>query len=268
MPKCPRHSRKVSKTRCFNNQDVVVHRTPNRCPNGSRKTSKNRCFDDNDNEIMFPNASPLYAPNSQNSYVPGSQSPPYVPSPLYAPNSPNSYVPGSQSPPYVPVHPGNLALQNPIPPSIHTIPPYMLNHIQRFMGPETTRGYMNPQTFAMLPQYVPSIGRMMFNFFYIGDNPKINNKTISYNNLRRLGLDMISYRTMMFNLFKEQVRQSYLINKVRPIPLTPPEEQLYKYKLDTMIAFYGMGIPNRAQTLLYLEDTTGLVQPPQLIRVY
>jgi hypothetical protein len=127
---------------------------------------------------------------------------------------------------------------------------------------------MRPQELAMLPQYVPTIGRMMFNFFYIGDKPKINKQTISYTNLRRLGLDMISYRTMMFNLFKEQVRQSYLANKIRPIPLTPQEEQLYKYKLDTMIAFYGMGIPNRAQTLLYLEDTTGVVQPPQLIRVY
>ena len=64
------------------------------------------CFDDNDNEIM--------------------------PSP-YAPNSQNSYVPGSQSPPYVPIPP------SPPTPSIHTIPPYMLNHIQRFVGPETTR---------------------------------------------------------------------------------------------------------------------------------
>jgi hypothetical protein len=72
----------------------------------------------------------------------------------------------------------------------------------------------------------------------------------------------------MFNLFKEQVRQSYLANKIRPVPLTPQEEQLYKIKLDTMIAFYGMGIPHRAQTLLYLEDTTGVVRPPQLIRIY
>ena len=235
MPKCPRNSRKKSKTHCFNEHDVVVHRTPGRCPRGSRKTPKGRCFDDNDNEIML-NASPLYAPNSQNSYVPGSQSPPYIPNPPQA--------------------------------SIHTIPPYMLNHIQRFVGPETTRGYMNPQELVMLPQYVPTIGRMMFNFFYNGDKPKINKKTISYANLRRLGLDIVSYRTMMFNLFKEQVRQSYLANKIRPIPLTPQEEQLYKYKLDTMIAFYGMGIPNRAQTLLYLEDTTGTVQPPQLIRIY
>ena len=245
MPKCPRGSRKKSNTRCFNEHDVVVHRTPGRCPRGSRKTPKRRCFDDYDNEIML-SASP------------------------YAPNSPNSYVPGSQSPPYIPVHPGNLGLQanRPIPASIHTIPPYMLNHIQRFVGSETTRGYMNPQELAMLPQYVPTIGRMMFNFFYIGDKPKINKQTISYTNLRRLGLDMISYRTMMFNLFKEEVRHSYLANKIRPIPLTPQEEQLYKAKLDTMIAFYGMGIPNRAQTLLYLEDTTGTVQPPQLIRVY
>ena len=239
MPKCPRNSRKKTKTHCFNEHDVVVHRTPGRCPRGSRKTSKNRCFDDNDNEIM---PSP-YAPNSQNSYVPGSQSPPYVP--------------------------GNLGLQaTQRPASIHTIPPYMLNHIQRFVGPETTRGYMNPQTLAMLPQYVPSIGRMMFNFFYIGDKPKINKKTVSYNNLRHLGLDIVSYRTMMFNLFKEQIRQSYLTNKLRPLPLTPQEEQLYKHKLDVMIAFYGMGIPNRAQTLLYLEDTTGTVRPPQLIRIY
>ena len=244
MPKCPRGSRKKSNTRCFNEHDVVVHRTPGRCPRGSRKTPKRRCFNDNDNEIML-SASP------------------------YAPNSPNSYVPGSHSPPYVPARPENLALQANRPtPSIHTIPPYMLNHIQRFVGPETTRGFMRPQELAMLPQYVPTIGRMMFNFFYIGDKPKINKQTISYTNLRRLGLDMISYRTMMFNLFKEQVRQSYLANKIRPIPLTPQEEQLYKYKLDTMIAFYGMGIPNRAQTLLYLEDTTGVVQPPQLIRVY
>ncbi len=256
MPKCPRGSRKKSNTRCFNNNDEVVIRTPGRCPRGSRKTSKTRCFDDNDNEIM---TSP-YAPNSENSYVPGSQSPPYVPSP-----SP-PYIPSSSSSP----RPGNLALQaNQGPPaSIHTIPPYMLNRIQGFVGPETTRGYMRPQTLAMLPQYVPSIGRMMFNFFYIGDKPKINKKTVSYSNLRRLGMDIVYYRTMMFNLFKEEVRQSYLANKIRPIPLTPQEEQLYKIKLDTMIAFYGMGIPHRAQTLLYLEDTTGLVRPPQLIRIY
>ena len=219
--RCPRHSRKKSKTRCFNNHDVVVTRTSGRCPNGSRKTSKNRCFNDNDNELIF-------TPNS-----------PYVPE---RPPSP----------------PG-------LPPSIHTIPPYMLNHIQRFVGPETTRGYMNPQTLAMLPQIVPSLGRMMFDFLYIGNKPKINKNTISYNNLRRMGLDIVTYREMMFTLFKEHVRNSYLIHKIHPIPLTPHEEQIYKYKLDTLIAFYGMGVPNRAETLLYLEDTTGVVSPPSVI---
>jgi hypothetical protein len=141
----------------------------------------------------------------------------------------------------------------------------MLNHIQRFVGPETTRGYMNPQTLAMLPQIVPSLGRMMFDFLYIGNKPKINKNTISYNNLRRMGLDIVTYREMMFTLFKEHVRNSYLIHKIHPIPLTPHEEQIYKYKLDTLIAFYGMGVPNRAETLLYLEDTTGVVSPPSVI---
>ena len=59
MPKCPRKSRKVSKTRCFNDNDVVIYRTPGRCPKGSRKTSKNRCFDDNDNEINHANPANL-----------------------------------------------------------------------------------------------------------------------------------------------------------------------------------------------------------------
>ena len=53
MQKCPRDSRKKSKTRCFNDNDVVVHRTPGKCPKKSRKISKERCFDDNDNEITF-----------------------------------------------------------------------------------------------------------------------------------------------------------------------------------------------------------------------
>jgi len=73
MPKCPRDSRKKSKTRCFNDNDVVVHRTPGKCPKRSRKISKNRCFDDNDNEMMFrssarylenPNSSQLNPSNS------------------------------------------------------------------------------------------------------------------------------------------------------------------------------------------------------------
>ena len=53
MPKCPRDLHKKSKTLCFNDNDVVVHRTPGKCPKKTRKISKNRCFDDKDNEIMF-----------------------------------------------------------------------------------------------------------------------------------------------------------------------------------------------------------------------
>ena len=264
--RCPRKSRKKSKTRCFNEHDVVVHRTPGRCPRGSRKTSKTRCFDEHDNEIIFTPPNSLYAPNSQNSYVPGSQSPPYVPSP-YAPNSPNSYVPGSQSPPYVPVHPGNLALQaNQGPqPSIHTIPPYMLNHIQRFVGPETTRGYMNPQELAMLNQNIPSIGHMMFNFlfpnkfFYPGGEPRIKNIThLSYDEFQL-------YKKQMFDLFKDYVRQTYIANKVKPIPLTPQEEQLYKAKLDTMVVCFKHGHPLRDDSFLFLVDTTGTVPRPRIL---
>ena len=243
MPKCPKGSRKKSNTRCFNEHDVVVHRTPGRCPRGSRKTPKRRCFDDYDNEIM---PSPLYAPNSQNSYVPGSQSPPYI-------------VPPS------PVHPGNLALQaNPPKPSIHTIPPYMLNHIQRFMGPETTRGYMRPNNFAMLTQ-APSIGHMMFDFlfpnkfFYPGGEPRIQNIThLTYDELQL-------YKNQMFDLFKDYVRQTYIANKVKPIPLTPQEEQLYKAKLDTMVRCFRYGHPLRDESFLFLVDTTGTVPRPRIL---
>jgi hypothetical protein len=246
--RCPRKSRKVSKTRCFNDNDVVVHRTPGRCPRGSRKTSKTRCFDDNDNEIIFtPSASPLYAPNSQNSYVPGSHSPPYVPSP---------YAPGSQSPPYVPVRPGNLALQaNPPKPSIHTIPPYMLNHIQRFMGPETTRGYMRPNNFAMLTQ-APSIGRMMFDFLYQGGDERIKQRYTRYKEELRQGQPSLTIRATVFESFKEYVRQTYIANKVKPIPLTLQEEQHYKTKFNTVFSLFFEGIPNRENVLRYLEDTT------------
>jgi hypothetical protein len=201
--------------------------------------------------------SPLYAPNSANSYVPGSQSPPYVPgpSPPYAPNSANSYVPGSQSPPYVPVHPGNLALQANYPTpraSINTIPPYMLNHIQRFMGPETTRGYLRPQTFAMLPQ-TPSIGRMMFDFLYIGGDQRITQRYLAFK-------ELIIYKqyltTRMFEAFKEYVRRTYIANQLKPIPLTPQEEQHYKTKFNIIFSLFFEGIPNRENVLRYLEDTT------------
>ena len=235
MPKCPRKSRKVSKTRCFDDNDVVVHITPGRCPRGSRKTSKTRCFDDNDNEIMS-NASPLYAPNS-----------------------PNSYVPGSQSPPYVPVHPGNLALQanHPIPPrpSIHTIPPYMLNHIQRFMGPETTRGYMRPNNFAMLTQ-APSIGRMMFDFLYQGGDQRIKQRYTRYKEELRQGQPALTIKATVFESFKQYVRQTYIANQLKPIPLTPQEEQHYKTKFNTVFSLFFEGIPNRENVLRYLEDTT------------
>jgi len=239
MSRCPRKSRKVSKTRCFDDNDVVVHRTPGRCPRGSRKTSKNRCFDDNDNEII---SSPLYAPNSANSYVPGSQSPP--------------------SP-----HPGNLALQanHPIPrASIHTIPPYMLNHIQRFMGPETTRGYLRPQTFAMLAK-APSIGRMMFDFLYKGDDQTIKQRYVRYKELcwqpkpqRRLRHKQY-ITSRMFELFKEYVRQTYIANQLKPIPLTHQEEQHYKTKFNTIFSLFFEGIPNRENVLRYLEDTTTVI---------
>ena len=224
MPKCPRHSRKVSKTRCFNDNDVVVHRTPGKCPRGSRKKSKNRCFDDNDDEIIFT-------------------------------------PPGS--PPQSPVNPGNLALQadQPIPQrGIYSIPPYMLNHIQRFVGPDTTR-YMTPQTFAMLNQDIPSIGRMMFDFLYIGNEPRIKRGYIKYTNAENNSVVSNRYRNTIFDLFKDYVRQIYLFNKLKPIPLTQKEEDIYKDKLWQMVILFSMGTPSRKNTLLYLEDTTGRVNP-------
>ena len=234
MPKCPRGSRKKSNTRCFNEHDVVVHRTPGRCPRGSRKTSKTRCFDEHDNEIIFTPPSP-YAPNSPNSYVPGSQSPPYVPSP---------------SP--VPV---NLALQENQGPraSIHTIPPYMLNHIQRFVGPETTRGYMRPNNFAMLTQ-APSIGRMMFDFLYQGGDERIKQRYSRYREELIQGQRCFTIKATMFESFKEYVRQTYIANKLKPIPLT--QEPHYKTKFNTVFPLFFEGIPHRENVLRYLEDTT------------
>ena len=223
MPKCPRHSRKMSKTRCFNDNDVVVHRTPGKCPKKSRKKSKNRCFNDNDDEIMFT-------------------------------------PPGSPS--HSPIHPGNLALQanQPTPQrGIYSIPPYMLNHIQRFVGPETTR-YMTPQTFAMLNRDIPSIGRMMFDFLYIGNEPRIKRGDIKYTNAENAE-NIVTYRNTMFDLFKEHVRQIYLFNKLKPIPLTQKEEGIYKDKLLQMVVLFNMGTPSRKNTLRYLEDTTGKVNP-------
>ena len=217
MPKCPRKSRKVSKTRCFNDNDVVVHRTPGRCPRGSRKTSKNRCFDENDNELMFT-------------------------------------PPGSPSP----VHPGNLALQDPRQ-GINTIPPYMLNHIQRFMGPETTRGYLKPRTFAMLNQNIPSLGHMMFDFLYPGGKPRIKKNYLRH---LRNNAEYVLYQNNMFILFKDYVRQTYIANKLKPIPLTPQEEQLYKAKLDRMIHLFSVGLPDRQETIRFLEDTTGTIRAP------
>ena len=218
MPKCPRGSRKKSNTRCFNEHDVVVHRTPGRCPRGSRKTPKRRCFDDNDNEIM---PSPLYAPNSLNSYVPGSQSPPYIPSPPQA--------------------------------SIHTIPPYMLNHIQRFVGPETTRGYMRPNNFAMLAQ-APSIGRMMFDFLYQGGDERIKQRYSRYREELIQGQRCFTIKATMFESFKEYVRQTYIANQLKPIPLT--QEPHYKTKFNTVFPLFFEGIPHRGNVLRYLEDTT------------
>ena len=60
MPKCPRHSRKVSKTRCFDKNDNVVTRRPGRCPKGSRKTSTRRCFNQDDHEVLRPGQRPIY----------------------------------------------------------------------------------------------------------------------------------------------------------------------------------------------------------------
>ena len=176
-------------------------------------------------------------------------------------------------------NPANLALQanqaNPVPASAK-VRGYTLNTIQRFMGPETTRGYITGQTFAMLNQNIPSLGRMMFDFLYPGKpitqgkippyefkflypggEPRITQSTILpyINNLE-------VYREMMFSLFKKHVRHSYLINKIKPIPLTPHEEQMYKHKLDMMIFYFSVGLPNRKETLLYLEDTTGNVPEP------
>ena len=218
--RCPRHSRKMSKTRCFNDNDVVVHRTPGRCPKGSRKKSKKRCFDDNDNEIIF-------------------------------------------TPPGSPINPGNLALQA-SPPNqprgIYSIPPYMLNHIQGFVGPEPTR-YLTPQTFAMLNQDIPSIGRMMFDFLYIGDEPRIKRGYLKYTNAENSSVAHINHQNKIFDLFKDYVRQTYLFNKLKPIPLTPREEGIYKDKLWQMVVLFSMGTPSRKNTLLYLEDTTGKVNP-------
>ena len=163
------------------------------------------------------------------------------------------------------------------PRGIHSISPYMLHHIQKFVGPETTRGYMRPQTLAMLNQNIPSLGRMMFDFLYPGkpisqdnipyekfkifkyiypggEEPRITQSTILpyINNLE-------VYREMMFTLFKEHVRHSYLINKIKPIPLTPQEEVMYRDKLWQMVGLFMHGIPDRENTLKYLEDTTGKV---------
>jgi len=213
--RCPRKSRKVSKTRCFNDNDEVVHRTPGRCPRGSRKTSTNRCFDDNDNEIMF------------------------TPSPR-----PNR---------------GNLALQanQANHATIHTIPPYMLNHIQRFVGPEMTRnhGYMRPQNFAMLNHKVPSVGRLMFDFLYPNGEPRIKQNAMRH---LRNHVEHKTYHNKLFDLFKEYVLQFYITNNLKPVPLTPDEEELYRYKLYHMVHFvFKYGIPNPAHVLRYLEDTTG-----------
>ena len=132
----------------------------------------------------------------------------------------------------------------------------MLNHIQRFVGPETTR-YMTPQTFAMLNRDIPSIGRMMFDFLYIGNEPRIKRGYIKYTNAENIG----KYQNTIFDLFKEYVRQTYLFNKLKPIPLTQKEEGIYKDKLWQMVVLFNMGTPSRKNTLQYLEDTTGKVNP-------
>ncbi len=227
MPKCPRHSRKVSKTRCFNDNDVVVHRTPGKCPKHSRKKSKSRCFDDNDNEIIF--------------------TPPGSPSPS-------------------PIHPGNIGLQASPPRNlgqargIYSIPPYMLNRIKGFVGPEPTR-YMTPQTFAMLNQKVPSIGRMMFDFLYIDGEPRFKKGYLKYTYAEDSSVTTNKYENAVVESFKDYVRQIYRLNKLKPIPLTPKEEGICKDKLYQMVILFSMGTPSRKNTLLYLEDTTGRVNP-------
>ena len=250
MPKCPRNSRKKSKTRCFNDNDVVVYRTPGRCPRGSRKTSTNRCFDDNDNEIMFtPSASP---PISSESPIP---------------NRGNLALQANHASP-IPNR-GNLALQANHA-SIHTIPPYMLNHIQRFVGPEMTceHGYMRPQTFAMLNQKVPSIGRLMFNFLYPNGEPRIQKNTMRH---LRNHVENTTYHNKLFDLFKDYVRQFYITNNLKPIPLTPHEEEVYRYKLYHLVSYlFKNGIPkNPEHVLRYLEDKTGNnFRAPKMITRY
>jgi hypothetical protein len=250
MPKCPRKSRKVSKTRCFNDNDVVVHRTPGRCPKGSRKKSKNRCFDDNDNEIHsspIPEPAFIFQANPANLALQANHA-----------NPANLALQANHA------NPANLALQanqaNPVPASAK-VRGYMLNHIQRFMGPETSRGYMTGQTFAMLNQDIPSLGRMMFDFLYIGDEPRFKRGCIKYKITENTVVAAIKYQNTLFDLFKDYVRQIYLFNKLNPISLTPQEEVIYKDKLWQMVNLFSMGTPSRENTLLYLEDTTGRVNP-------
>ena len=148
--------------------------------------------------------------------------------------------------------PGNLALQDQ-PRGIHGIPPYMLNHIQRFMGPETTRGYMRPRTFAMLPQ--PSLGRMMFDFLYPGGEPRIKKNYLRHlrDNFERNHNAILIYKIKMFDLFEDYVRQTYIANQFKPIPLTEDEKHMYRFKLNKMIEVFMVGVPNREEVLVYLE---------------
>ena len=159
--------------------------------------------------------------------------------------------------------PANLALQanqaTPVPPS-SKVRSYMLNHIRRFMGPETTRGYMTGQTFAMLNQNIPSLGRMMFDFLYPGGEPRFKENFTSHMALSdgRFHPNPVynNYKNKMFDLFKDYVKKQYIINKLKPVPLTRDEEEIYKDKLDKMIFLFRRGIPDPEETLLYLENTT------------
>jgi hypothetical protein len=178
-----------------------------------------------------------------------------------------------------PVNPANLALQanqaTPVPPS-SKVRSYMLNHIQRFMGPETTRGYMTGQTFAMLNQNIPSLGRMMFDFLYPGGEPRFKKNFTSHMALSdgRFHPNPVynNYKNKMFDLFKDYVKKQYIINKLKPVPLTQDEEEIYKDKLDKMIFLFRRGIPDREETLLYLENTTNcarnVCREPRLIVTY
>jgi hypothetical protein len=107
---------------------------------------------------------------------------------------------------------------------------------------------------------------MMFDFLYPGGEPRIKRNYLSHINNH---VAYLNYQNKMFDLFKDYVRQTYIANQFKPIPLTPQEEQLYRAKLFRMVMLFRMGVPNRDNTLRYLEDTTGRVRSPiKKLKVY